>query len=63
MEQVLRDEDSRAHALKHIKEYSDAGERIVVVVSAMGRKGEPYATDTLVAFVKKMLATILIQGS
>ena len=48
----LRDEDSRAYALKHIKEYSDAGERIVVVVSAMGRKGEPYATDTLVALLK-----------
>jgi aspartate kinase len=48
----LRDEDSRAHALKHIKNYSDAGERIVVVVSAMGRKGEPYATDTLVALLK-----------
>jgi len=48
----LRDEDSRAHALKHIKDYSDAGERIVVVVSAMGRKGEPYATDTLVALLK-----------
>ena len=48
----LRDEDSRAHALRHIKRYHESGERIVVVVSAMGRKGEPYATDTLVALLR-----------
>ena len=49
----LRDEDCRAHALEHIKRYHESGERIVVVVSAMGRKGEPYATDTLGWSVKK----------
>ena len=48
----LRDEDCRSHALHHIKRYHEAGERIVVVVSAMGRKGEPYATDTLVALLR-----------
>ena len=48
----LRDEDCRAYALKHIKRYHESGERIVVVVSAMGRKGEPYATDTLVALLR-----------
>ena len=48
----LRDEDCRSHALQHIKRYQEAGERIVVVVSAMGRKGEPYATDTLVALLR-----------
>jgi len=48
----LRDEDCRSHALKHIKNYHKSGERIVVVVSAMGRKGEPYATDTLVALLR-----------
>ena len=48
----LRDEDCRSHALQHIKRYHEAGERIVVVVSAMGRKGEPYATDTLVALLR-----------
>ena len=48
----LRDEISRSHVLSHIKHYADAGERVVVVVSAMGRKGEPYATDTLVALLK-----------
>ena len=48
----LRDEDCRVHALEHIKRYHESGERIVVVVSAMGRKGEPYATDTLVALLR-----------
>ena len=48
----LRDEDCRSHALKHIKNYHKSGERLVVVVSAMGRKGEPYATDTLVALLR-----------
>ena len=48
----LRDEVSRSHVLNHIKHYADSGERVVVVVSAMGRKGEPYATDTLVALLK-----------
>ena len=48
----LRDEDCRGHALEHIKRYHESGERIVVVVSAMGRKGEPYATDTLVALLR-----------
>lgn len=48
----LRDEDCRTHVLKHIKRYHESGERIVVVVSAMGRKGEPYATDTLVALLR-----------
>lgn len=48
----LRDENCRAHALQHIKSYHESGERIVVVVSAMGRKGEPYATDTLVALLR-----------
>lgn len=48
----LRDEDCRTHVLNHIKCYHESGERIVVVVSAMGRKGEPYATDTLVALLR-----------
>ena len=55
----LRDEDCRAHAVKHIKRYAESGERIVVVVSAMGRKGEPYATDTLIALLKALAIFIL----
>ena len=50
----LRDESSRESALTHIKRYAEAGEKVVVVVSAMGRKGEPYSTDTLVNLLKQV---------
>lgn len=32
----------------------DAGYAPVVVVSAMGRKGQPYATDTLIGVLKEV---------
>ncbi|WP_313798628.1 aspartate kinase [Cytobacillus sp.] len=53
----VRDKNSREHALKHIKKAISDGYKLVVVVSAMGRKGDPYATDTLLSLVetKKML--------
>jgi aspartate kinase len=38
---------ARALAAERIQEAIDAGLRPVVVVSAIGRRGEPYATDTL----------------
>lgn len=47
----VRDEESRAHARKHIEKAVKDGYKVVVVVSAMGRKGEPYATDTLLSLV------------
>ncbi|WP_088041173.1 aspartate kinase [Bacillus sp. EAC] len=47
----VRDENGRKHALRHIKEALEKGYKLVVVVSAMGRKGEPYATDTLLNLV------------
>ncbi len=50
----LRDESCREKALGHVKKYAEVGERIVVVVSAMGRKGEPYSTDTLVNLLKEV---------
>ena len=37
----LRDESCREFALTHIKRYAEADEKVVVVVSAMGRKGDP----------------------
>ncbi|MBM7603268.1 aspartate kinase [Metabacillus crassostreae] len=43
----VRDDDSRQMALYHIQEALGEGFKVVVVVSAMGRKGDPYATDTL----------------
>ena len=44
--------DSRAAAIGHIKYELQQGNQVVVVVSAMGRRGDPYATDTLLSLVK-----------
>ena len=44
---VATAEGRKALALK-VKEHIDAGMSPVLVVSAMGRRGEPYATDTLI---------------
>ena len=50
----VRSEESRAHAIKHIRSHAESGKQVVVVVSAMGRKGEPYATDTLISLLKDL---------
>ncbi len=50
----VRSEESRAHVIKHIRSHSESGKQLVVIVSAMGRKGEPYATDTLIALLKDL---------
>ncbi|WP_044893718.1 aspartate kinase [Bacillus alveayuensis] len=47
----VRDEHGRELARKHIMRALDEGYKVVVVVSAMGRKGEPYATDTLLSLI------------
>ncbi|RKQ84249.1 aspartate kinase [Brockia lithotrophica] len=43
----VRDERLRERVLQHIAEARRTYDGVVVVVSAMGRKGEPYATDSL----------------
>jgi aspartate kinase len=48
----LSDEQSRRHVLRHIMREQQTGRGLVVVVSAMGRRGEPYATDTLLDLIK-----------
>ncbi|KAB2337565.1 aspartate kinase [Cytobacillus depressus] len=48
----VRNAESRAFALKHIKKARAEGFKLVIVVSAMGRKGDPYATDTLLSLVE-----------
>ena len=40
-----------AEALQRVSETVEAGLSPVVVVSAMGRQGDPYATDTLLNFI------------
>lgn len=47
----VRDEESRQYAIKHIQSAIAEGFKVVVVVSAMGRSGDPYATDTLLSLV------------
>ncbi|WP_419888505.1 aspartate kinase [Neobacillus niacini] len=47
----VKDEKSRQHANRHINNALEDGYKVVVVVSAMGRKGDPYATDTLLSLI------------
>ncbi|MEK4030142.1 MULTISPECIES: aspartate kinase [Bacillaceae] len=47
----VRSEESRRHAKRHIESAIKEGYKVVVVVSAMGRQGDPYATDTLLSLV------------
>lgn len=47
----VKNEESRAHARRHIEKAVKEGYKVVVVVSAMGRKGDPYATDTLLSLI------------
>lgn len=45
----LASAQGRLHAARHIEEQLAQGVHVVAVVSAMGRKGDPYATDSLLA--------------
>ncbi|MFS0643446.1 aspartate kinase [Siminovitchia sp. 179-K 8D1 HS] len=47
----VRNSETREHAKKHIINAINNGYKVVVVVSAMGRKGDPYATDTLLDLI------------
>lgn len=49
----LTTEDCRARAIHHIERALADGYALVVVVSAMGRKGDPYATDTLLQLIRE----------
>lgn len=44
--------DNRQHVVDKISKAMDEGFQPVVVVSAMGRQGEPYATDTLIGVAR-----------
>lgn len=45
---AMRDEKSRATCIQHIKDAIRIHKSVIVVASAMGRSGDPYATDTLI---------------
>ncbi len=45
--------EGREKAAEHIMEARERGSRPLVVVSAMGREGSPYATDTLIKLARE----------
>ncbi|WP_099158151.1 aspartate kinase [Virgibacillus ndiopensis] len=47
----VQSEENRNHVIKHIKAALMKNYKLVVVVSALGRKPDPYATDTLLDLV------------
>ncbi|EHZ2231043.1 aspartate kinase [Listeria monocytogenes] len=47
----VQNEKSRLMAFNHIKHVLKEGYKVVVVVSAIGRYGDPYATDTLLELI------------
>lgn len=47
----VQDADARKKAMKHVVYSLKKGYKVVVVVSAIGRKGAPYATDSLLNLV------------
>lgn len=44
--------ENRQRVIRHVGRELKNGRNVVVVVSAMGRKGAPYATDTLLSLLK-----------
>ncbi|WLR52390.1 aspartate kinase [Bacillus tianshenii] len=48
----VKDEESRNRACEHIQQAVNEGYKVVTVVSAMGRQGAPYATDTLLGLAE-----------
>lgn len=48
-------EESRARIAKNAISAYQKGHQVVLVVSAMGRKGAPYATDTLIGLYKNVI--------
>lgn len=47
----VQSEQNRSHVVKHIKDALVQDYKVIVVVSALGRKPDPYATDTLLNLV------------
>ncbi|NLY45457.1 MAG: aspartate kinase [Tissierella sp.] len=54
----LRNLNKKSEFLKLVKKEVDLGSKLVVVVSAMGRKGDPYATDTLINQLENISTSI-----
>lgn len=54
----LRNLSNQSEFLKRIKKEVQIGSKLVVVVSAMGRSGDPYATDTLISQLENISTVI-----
>jgi len=50
---------AREALLEHVKKCKEEGNNVVVVVSAMGRTGDPYATDTLIGLLEQISPVIV----
>ncbi|ASK63760.1 aspartate kinase [Virgibacillus phasianinus] len=48
----LQTQASISNVISHVKHALESKQKIVVVVSALGRKPDPYATDTLLGLIK-----------
>lgn len=51
---TLRSDQNRLDILNNVRQSLTNNEHPVIVVSAIGRKGEPYATDTLLSFIRDL---------
>ncbi len=47
----VKNEEGRSYAISHIKDAIKDGYKVVAVVSAMGRQGDPYSTDSLLSLI------------
>ncbi len=50
--------ERRAMIVDHVRREMNEGNRVALVVSAMGRRGDPYATDTLLDLMRNMGGTV-----
>ncbi|OIJ17889.1 aspartate kinase [Anaerobacillus alkalidiazotrophicus] len=55
----LKNEETRSLAAQHVLTAIKEGYKVVVVVSAIGRKGDPYATDTLLNLITNETGTFV----
>ncbi|MCP8616469.1 aspartate kinase [Salirhabdus salicampi] len=49
----VRSKETREQAIAHVQQAVNDGNKVVVVVSAMGRLGDPYATDSLLQLIEQ----------
>ncbi len=50
--------ESRRQVVEHVRRAREAGYQVAIVVSAMGRRGDPYATDSLLDLLRSDGGTV-----